>query len=227
MTSTPAKPKVDHRTRNAAKKRTQMRMRILMATMHVYADESRENPVIEDVVHEAAISRGTFYKYFNSLDEALLAVGQETSEQFALDLLPIYDVLKEPWQRFAVGFRIFLVRACLEPRWAAFVSRMDVWPRQSLVARKMVQDLQQGKDQGVFTFGDVEAAADFLKGASVGCLQAVRRGVADPRVYIDTAVGMGLAALGCQPELCARGVLFSARYLEDWRPRTSWLDAAA
>lgn len=150
------KPEQDHRSRNAARKRVQMRARILMATMHIYASGTKDNPAIDDVIKEAGVSRGTFYKYFDSLDLAFLAVGQEISDQFALDLLPIYDILKEPWQRFAVGFRLPLLRASIDPQWASFVTRTEVWPRSSIVARKMVADLQLGLDAGVFQVDDVE-----------------------------------------------------------------------
>lgn len=202
-----------------------MRARILMATMHIYASGTKDNPAIDDVIKEAGVSRGTFYKYFDSLDLAFLAVGQEISDQFALDLLPIYDILKEPWQRFAVGFRLPLLRASIDPQWASFVTRTEVWPRSSIVARKMVADLQLGLDAGVFQVDDVELAADFLKGACLSCIQTLRRGVSDPSAYMDAAVSMGLSALGCDAKLILKGVSFSARHLEDWRPKDSWINA--
>lgn len=220
----PAPPPVqDHRTRNAERKRVQMRARILMATLQVHSHGDRLSPVIDDVIRQAGISRGSFYKYFDSLDEALLAVGQEISEQFVLDLLPVHDVLQQPWQRFAVAFRLFLLRALADPLWAAFVSRIDVWPPGSLVARKMAEDLRKGVAQGQFAVASVDAATDFLKGASVGCILALRQGAADPSAYIDTAVRMGLGALGCTGALTQRAALFSAKYLDGWTPRRTGL----
>lgn len=207
---------VDHRVVNAAKKRDQMRARILKATMHVFADHSKERPVIEDVVREAEVSRGTFYKYFDSLDEALIAVGTQVSDQFTLDILPVYDVLAEPWQRFSVGFRLFLLRALIDRKWAGFVTRMDVWPHESLVAHYMSNDLKLGKERGQFFFEDLDAATDFLMGASAGGIQAVRQGVEAPQVYIDAAVRMGLKALGCDARMCERGVAFSRKHLDGW-----------
>ena len=223
----PAAQMEDHRTRNAARKRVQMRARILMATMHVYADHSREKPVIDDVIKEADISRGTFYKYFESLDEALQCVGQEVSDQFTLDLLPIYDVLKEPWQRFSVGFRLFMLRAQKDAAWAAFVSRMDVWPKESLVTRYMSADLERGVREGCFVSADLQASADFLKGASLSTINAMRAGVANPAEYMNAAVRMGLASLGCSPAMCEKGMKFSERYLEEWKPRNSWTNNAS
>lgn len=217
----------DHRSRNAERKRVQMRARILMATLQVHADRPLGQPVIDHVIQEAGVSRGTFYKYFDSLDQALLAVGRELSEQFVLDLLPVHDALTLPWQRFAVGFRLFLMRAAQDPLWAAFVSRVEVWPRDSLVGRKMVEDVRNGHAQGFFTVADADAAAEFLKGASLGCIQALRQGVAEPQTYIDGAVRMGLSALGCEPALTERGVAYAARYLDGWTPRRVGVAAVA
>jgi len=184
--------------------------------MHVYAEHKIERPVIEDVVRKAEVSRGTFYKYFDSLDEALVAVGKQVSDQFTLDILPVYDVLAEPWQRFSVGFRLFLIRALIDGKWAAFVIRMDVWPHESLVAKYMSADLKVGKERGQFSFDDLDAATDFLMGASAGGIQAIRQGLTDPQGYIDAAVRMGLKSLGCDSRMCDRGVSFSRKHLDGW-----------
>jgi AcrR family transcriptional regulator len=206
----------DHRVEVAERKRKIMRARLLDATMRVHAEFSDRTPVIEDVVHEAGVSRGTFYKHFASLDEALGAVGHELNDQMTTDILPVYDILKEPWQRFSVGFRVFLVRAVLDRKWAGFVTRMEAWPHDSLVAKYMSQDLNNGKQRGQFSFGDLDCTTDLLMGASSGGIQALRRGVPDPAGYIDSAVSTGLRSLGCSQERCAEGVKFSSKYLQQW-----------
>jgi AcrR family transcriptional regulator len=206
----------DHRVEVAERKRAKMRALLVDATMRVHADFSGRMPVIEDVVREADVSRGTFYKYFASLDEALGAVGHELSDQMTTDILPVYDVLKEPWQRFSVGFRLFLTRALLDRKWAGFVTRMDAWTHDSLVAKYMSNDLKKGREQGQFTFHDLDCTTDLLMGATAGGIQALRRGVPDPVKYIDAAVDTGLRSLGCSTDRCAEGVKFSSTYLREW-----------
>src|SRR5450830_1225424 len=99
----------DHRIDVAEKKRLLMRMRLIDATMRVFANNEGATPVIDDVIREAKVSRGTFYNYFNSLEEVLAVIGQDLSNQMTTEILPVYGVLKEPWQRFPVGFRLFLL----------------------------------------------------------------------------------------------------------------------
>jgi AcrR family transcriptional regulator len=207
---------MDHRTKVAEKKRLLMRTKLIDATTRVFAEHTGPTPVIDDVIREAKVSRGTFYNYFDSLDEVLAAIGQEFSNQMTTDILPVYDVLTEPWQRAAVGFRVFLVRALLDRKWAGFVTRPDAWPHHTLVAKYMAADLENGKRAGQFDFDNVDVATDFLMGASVQAIGALRQGVEDANAYMNASTRMALASLGCKRDLCDQGVTFSLSYLQAW-----------
>lgn len=218
----------DHRSVVAEKKRVMMRARLLDAAMRVFADESKPAPVIDDVIREANVSRGTFYNYFDSLDQVLAAVGQAFNDEMATGVLPIYDVLSEPWQRTSVGFRVFLLRALIDSKWAGFLLRIDAWPHTTMVAMYMSADLENGRNKGQFSFDDARVAADFLVGAKVRAIQTIRQGLPDPNTYMNAAVRMALASIGCSPEVAARGVAFSTKYLHDWitgaieGPKPAW-----
>jgi len=216
INTVPLESSLDHRVRSAQKKREQMRQRILDATMQVFSRRTDDAPVIEDVVREARISRGAFYTHFNSLDEALLAAGIEANQRMISDILQVYDFLKEPWQRTSVGFRIFMVRAWQDPKWARFVTRMDAWPHEAAISIHMTSDLQRGKALGQFEFDDAKVANEFLMGASAGCIQAIVQGVTDPQTYCDAAVRMLMHSLGCSADLQERGVAFSRDHLAEW-----------
>ena len=203
----------DHRPEVAEKRRALMRARILEATARAFTERVSAFPGIEDVAREAGVSRGTFYRYFDTLDAAVVAAGIAMSDGLMTDILPVYDFLKEPWQRFSVGFRLYLVRSLLDPKHTEFLIRMDVWPHGSLVDKYMSGDLAMGRDCGQFEVENIEAATDFLKGASAGTIQAVRRGVPEPERYIDAAVHMGLRSLGCSLALCEKGVDFSRAHV--------------
>ena len=64
------------------------------------------------------------------------------------------------------------------------------------------KDLQLGKAAGQFSFERLSTATDFLMGASVRGIQAIRQGVADPNGYINAAVKMALTSVGCSREYC-------------------------
>lgn len=208
---------VDYRVALAQKKRETTRLRILEATMHVFARINDDAPVIEDVVREAGIARGTFYKHFESLDQAVVAASKEANDRMIADILPLYDCLKEPWQRSSVGFRVYMVRALQDAKWGAFMARMEAWSHESLITRYMTEDFRRGRELGQFRLDDVDAAVDFFKGASSGGVFAICRGVADPDSYMDAAVRLAMHTLACTPELTERAVAFSRKHLADWR----------
>ncbi|WP_079228518.1 TetR/AcrR family transcriptional regulator [Pseudomonas putida] len=218
----------DHRPRMAEKKRLMMRTRLLDSAMRVFAEAAGATPVIDDVIREAKVSRGTFYRYFDSLDQVLIALGQELSNQMTTDILPLYDILEDPWKRVSVGFRVFLVRALLDRKWAGFVTRVDVWPHHALVAEYMGRDLESGRATGQLAFARLDAATDFLMGASAHAIQAILQGVDNVNDYMDACVHMALISLGVDPATCQRGVDFSLNYLQDWGsgalelPRPVW-----
>ncbi|HEV3429951.1 MAG TPA: helix-turn-helix domain-containing protein [Paraburkholderia sp.] len=207
---------MDHRSKVAEKKRLMMRTKLIDAATRVFADSAGLHPVIDDVIREARVSRGTFYNYFDSLEQVLAAIGQEFSNQMITDILPVYDILSEPWQRASVGFRVFLVRALLDRKWAGFMALPDAWPHHTLLASYMAADLENGKRAGQFRFDDVDATVDFLMGATARAIQSIRQGLEDANAYMNAYTRMALASLGCERKLCDEGVRFSLAYLQDW-----------
>jgi len=59
-----------------------MRARLLGATMDVCAVANSQGPaVIDDVIRAAKVSRGTFYKHFDSLEQALAELGAQLADE--------------------------------------------------------------------------------------------------------------------------------------------------
>jgi AcrR family transcriptional regulator len=207
----------DHRVDVAEKKRLVMRARLVDATMRVFAEQSgATRPVIDDVIREAKVSRGTFYNYFDTLEEVLTLIGHDLSNQMTTEILGVYDSLEDPLQRFAVGFRLFLTRAMVDPKWAGFVTGTDAWAQDTLVDKYMSADLRRGKQIGTLNIEDTQVAADFLKGASAHGILALRRGVPDPVAYINASVRMAMTSMGCTPKLAHAVCDFSENRLRAW-----------
>ena len=82
--------------------------------------------VIEDVVRHADVSRGTFYEYSDSLDEAVSQVASAVGEEMVAGIGSVYDVLEEPVSRTATGFQMFLARALIDPDRGAFITYLDL-----------------------------------------------------------------------------------------------------
>lgn len=204
----------DHRTVAARKKRDAMRVRILNATMEVFAERKSLSTSIEDVAKAADISRGTFYKHFTSLEEALVAVGKEATDRMTLDILPVYDVLNDPLQRVSTRMRLFLARALIDHRWAAFVVRAELIPHESILLDYIYHDLRAGAAEAKFHFDDVTAAADSVMGATVEGMRTIMLGRSkDPHAYISSVIRITLRGLGVSNDQADAVTAFSHWYL--------------
>ncbi len=203
----------DHRSVNADKKRSETRTRILGAALAACAVDLRHPPSIEDIVDKARVSRGTFYKYFESVEEVLAALGQDLTRLALLEGERFRGVFKEKWKSTSVVLRVVLTRAMLDANWAGFVVRTRGWVRDDFLASVVLQDLAEGRASGEYRIHDDRAALDVLRGLLESCIRSLHDGVDAPERYIDSVVHMWLQALGCEPARCEEGVQMSRRFL--------------
>ncbi len=206
----------DHRSIMAEKKRSEMRARILRAALEVCAADLRQLPTIEVVAEKAGISRGTFYNYFESVDAALAALGQDITRLALLEGERFRCVFKDKWKSTSVVLRVVLTRALLDRPWASFVLRTRAWRDDPLLGAIVLQDLAEGRQTGEYAILDDQVALDFLRGLLESCVTALHQGVDDPDAYITAAIHMWLQALGCSAALCTEGAHMSKQFLSDY-----------
>lgn len=194
----PAAPaKEDHRVRVARARRERMRAHLLQSVLSACAGRKLTGAtVIEDVVRHAAVSRGTFYKYFDSLDEAVTQLAFELAEQMTADTYNVYDVLDDPVQRTATGFQTFLTRAWIDPEWGGFITHLGLMDGESgLVSSKVKGDIRLGVETGDYSVVSVDLAADLLMGAKHEAIRRIISGERDP-AYIRGVTTMVLRSFG-------------------------------
>lgn len=193
-----------------------MRTRLLDATLTAFTQKVGAAPDIGDVVGFAKVSRGTFYLYFQTLDEALQALVQRQSDEMTRACLPFYDMLQEPSQRFAVGCRLFLKRASTDPEWASFMTRAVPLDNKQLLAGYMHEDLKQGKALGQFNYADEQVVLDIELSTLIAGIKSLGRGLPDPEGYMDECIRIALTGLGCEPSRCEQSLRFSRKHLDGW-----------
>lgn len=212
----------DHRTRVGQRKSAAMRNRILTATMAVFADRTHAAPSIELIVKEAEVSRGTFYKHFSTLDEALVAVATLLTDEMTIGILPVYDVVQDPTCRVSTGMRLFLTRAMMDKTWAGFVSRAELLPQQSLLVEYLQGDLRKGALDGKFEFESLTAATDLVMGVTLEAMRGVVLGrINEPRIYIDVLITLVLRGFGVSKADTKAAVNFSREHLASFSPEAA------
>lgn len=219
-------PLADHRRRVARERRARMRERLIAATMDVYRQSAgRRRPVIDDVIRAANVSRGTFYKYFDTLDEVLSEIGHTTASEMLQSFERLFEPLDDGAVMLATGPLMALTRAAMDPAHGTIVSHVDLVdrisgddPRRQLVFRS----LNYGREQGVFQFGSIEAAFDLVIGVSVeGARRLSRTGQFDEAGIRETVV-MILLGLGMQLPAARLAVATAWQRLQDASEHLHW-----
>jgi AcrR family transcriptional regulator len=183
--------KADHRTRVGRERSARTETRILEAALGVFAEMGPDAPKIDDFVEAAEISRGTFYNYFDSVDELLAATSEWTTRELIETIETALDGLEGAALRLGVGLRLFFAKAVADPVWSRFVAR--VWKLGGIEVVEL--DLEKGLRSGVFRAPSRAAARDLVFGAVREALLRIGTGSAPP-AYGDELTELCLQGLG-------------------------------
>jgi AcrR family transcriptional regulator len=190
----------DFRSRVARERRQRMRERLLRAaqTAYLHCPPGR-SPVIDDVVRLAEVSRGSFYKHYDTLDALLAEIGQHSAVDMIATFERLFGAVSNPSVRVAAGPLMALARAVMDPAHGAVIAHADRAelldsddPRRQLV----VTALNQGLATGVFSFTALESACDLVMGTTLeGCRRLAQSRRLDG-AYLRETVAMVLIGLG-------------------------------
>ena len=202
-----------------------MRQRLLTAVMTSYGQRLELGPPgVDEVIKEADVSRATFYKYFNSVDEAIHLLGGELVDEMAHSLRSLFvGSDRPPFVRLVTGIQLFLMRSVTDPLWGAFVSRTDYLARDSDLLKTMTQHLTAARKQGDLHFIEVDAAISLLVGALLEAIRHLVRSGQRSRAYVEELNIMILCGLGVAPEAAQKAVRERATFIRGMAPeRLSW-----
>jgi AcrR family transcriptional regulator len=150
-----------------------MLARLLSATMEVCADTNRRgSAVIDDVVRAAGVSRGAFYWYFDTLDEAIETLGRRMADDISAETASLFRTQPNPVLRAALGGQVMMRRASMDSVWAGYLSNVHVLLDDSKFVTRVRRNLEAGRSIGEYQFESVKVALDFQVGA---VLAAIRR----------------------------------------------------
>ncbi|MFC5472745.1 TetR/AcrR family transcriptional regulator [Paraherbaspirillum soli] len=164
----------DHRTRVAAKRREKTRAKLLESALHVF---SRKGPqaVIEDVIAQAGMARGSFYNYFHTNEELLEALANEINNELVRAIDPLVQRLANPVERVASGTRMLLHAITQFPQLGHFLSRLPLPTANSnrLGLRFLVRDVAAGISAQLFRHIEQRVAVDLVTGVVLSAAYAL------------------------------------------------------
>jgi len=159
----------DHRPRVAAERRARMRRKLVESALLVFAEKGVDSSVIEDVIAAAGVSRGTFYNYFRTNQEILVAAIEELGNELVDMIESRVEALPSPAERLFTGLRLYLGAAGRFPLFARFITRVGpqaVGP-DNLVYKYIPIHLAEGIKAGEFVDAPVGVTLDMIVGAGL------------------------------------------------------------
>jgi AcrR family transcriptional regulator len=201
-----------------------MRARLLEAVMQVYAGHLEEGPPsVDAVINRADVSRATFYKYFNSVEEALAALGEELVEEMVASLINLYDKREAAFFRMSCAILLFLMRSVIDRSWAAFVGRSDAIARNGELFRAITMHLAQSRETHSLEFNNLEAAATLAAGTLMQAIRYLAVEDQPTREYVEEVMVMILRSLGLDIQQAQETVRDRTIYIRGSAPdHLSW-----
>ncbi|WP_322044713.1 TetR/AcrR family transcriptional regulator [Paraburkholderia sp. J67] len=191
----------NYQSRVGAARREKTRNRLIEAALGVFAEKGPDLPIIDDFIAAAGVARGTFYNYFRTTGELLVAVAGESSDQVLGVIDPLVLAEADPVRRLVVGSRLYMTMAARYPLWGAFITRVGTrrGSRGRLLDEYLTRDLQMAIDAGKLRVAHVSVARDIALGAIMYGIETLLSGEA-PADYTEQVMFTLLLGFGANEE---------------------------
>ncbi|MNZ14715.1 DNA-binding transcriptional regulator EnvR [compost metagenome] len=189
----------DHRAKVGAERRQRTRRKLVLTAFRLLAERGIDEPIIDQVIKQAELSRGTFYNHFRSERELFLAVAAEVSVEIIGSVDPIVLRYDNPAVRMACGVTLCVKLARRYPVIAGFLAKggaLAVFAGGSAM-QVIGREVVRGREQGLFTVQDMSLAIDLVLGPVLCTFGTLLQREIDAD-YIRALVRSILLALGLE-----------------------------
>jgi AcrR family transcriptional regulator len=200
-----------------------MRLRLLSTAIRISAEKGPAAMTIDDVVVGAEVSRGSFYKYFPSVEALVAEVAMQIANELIRMAEPVVVDFQDPAERVAAGIRLVSRTAIDHPVVAAFIVRLG-WPDvrgPGMLLDFVRRDLSAGIRQRRFARMPITLALNIVSGAVLGAAHCMLAPDCE-RDFAEQSAAAALRALGVDADEAKR---ISTRRLRAVVPRTTGLFA--
>jgi AcrR family transcriptional regulator len=173
-----------------------MRNHLMETVLILAVRNGSARPTIEEVLAESGASRGTFYKYFDSVPDLMNALGAAVAQDLSVVLDPLVTQTPDPAARLSGGLRISLRLAGKHPALGNLLVQSG-WPhveKSHPVFAALTRDIEAGIRQGRFSKVSLPVALNLVAGCMVGGIHSM--GIGASKSYPDEAAFCMLRGLG-------------------------------
>lgn len=160
------------------KKRARTRQELVNAALRLFARQDVAATALQELAAEADVSTGTIYNYFRTREELAEAAGIALASSFSEHVDQLSAGVSSGSERLAIGIRLFVRQAHLDPQWANALVRVIHYDRamHSKIAGNVLNDLRGGFAEGTLRYSDEGLALDLIVSVVNGAIRAVIEG---------------------------------------------------
>jgi len=173
---------VDQRTSVAARRRAEMEKHLFSVTLELLSKKLPSEISVNDVISQANVSRGTFYKYFDSLAQVFIALSALVAEDLAPTADRLIVLIPDAATRIATGTRFVLHFARRAPLCGKLIVQSG-WPvahSAETFLGFLQRDVELAIAQGAFEKMHGSVASNLIIGPMLGGIQAMLLGPSVP-----------------------------------------------
>ena len=192
---------LEARAAAAENRKAQTRERLLDAAIVVIGDKGPDASSVEDFVAAAAVSRGTFYNYFPTMEDLLRAVRRKLTDALMAVLDAHLPSSIPASSRLATRLHSHFALVSHDPAWGWVVMRLDATRlgRTPAMEESFDRMYREGVAAGEFRPADPLAVRSLTFGTSRMVQRDILLGLATPE-HKERVVALLLVTFGLTPE---------------------------
>ncbi len=188
----------DHRIRVAASRREEMQNTLIFSVLSLSFEKSIHEIDVDDVIRHAQVSRGSFYKYFPSVQASVLTLASQLAHELTTEIEAITHQIPDTATRLVVTSKLTMRYLVKVPLLGNFLIQLP-WPSQNPdtnVFKHISVDIELGIKEGVFTKMPASIGCNLLVGSLIGGVHTMlgkpASTVYENKVLFQVLMGLGL-----------------------------------
>ena len=190
----------DHRVRVAATRREEMQNSLMLSALVLASDKSIHEIDVDDIIQQAEVSRGSFYKYFPSVQALVPALASQLAHELTAELDAITHQIPSTATRLVLSAKLTMRRLVKAKVLGNFLIQLP-WPNQNAefnVFKNISSDIELGIKEGLFTKMPASIGCNLFVGSLIGGIHVMlgksSSASYENKVLYPALIGLGLAS---------------------------------
>jgi len=191
----------DHRIRVAAARREEMQNTLMFSALVLASDQSIHEIDVDDIIQHAEVSRGSFYKYFPSVQALVAALADQLAQELTAEIDAITHQIPSTANRLVISAQLTMRRLVKAKVLGNFLIQLP-WPSQNPefnVFKNISSDIELGIKEGLFTKMPASIGCNLFVGSLIGGIHVMlgksSSASYENKVLFQALIGLGLASI--------------------------------